>query len=80
MAEPASIRPSCKTEYKLTESLAAPLIEITCRKYKKCLAHTEAHKTKRDASMPEREEALSTALHGGFIWPILWKHSQFEFY
>lgn len=31
MIEPTITCPNCKTEIKLTESLAAPLIEATCR-------------------------------------------------
>lgn len=42
MVEPAIICQSCNTEITLKESLAAPLLESTRRKYEKCLAHTEA--------------------------------------
>ena len=37
MAEPMIFCPSCKTEIKLTESLAAPLIEITRKKFEQQL-------------------------------------------
>ena len=33
MTEPTIICPNCKTELKLTESLAAPLIEATRTQY-----------------------------------------------
>lgn len=38
MSEPTIICPNCKTEIKLTESLAVPPIESTRRKYEKRLA------------------------------------------
>lgn len=59
MGEPTIICPTCKTEIKLTESLAAPLIESTRREYEKRLAQKDADVAKRDASLREREEALS---------------------
>ncbi len=59
MSEPTIICPSCKTEIKLTESLAAPLIESTRREYEKRLVQKDADMVKRDAVLREREEALS---------------------
>ncbi len=38
MTEPTITCPNCKTEIKLTESLAAPLIESTRRDFEKRLA------------------------------------------
>jgi hypothetical protein len=38
MPEPTIICPKCKTEIKLTESLAAPLIETTRREFEQRLA------------------------------------------
>jgi hypothetical protein len=61
MSEPTIICPNCKTEIKLTESLAAPLIESTRRDYEKRLAQKDADVAKRDAALREREEALSKA-------------------
>ena len=61
MADPTIICPSCKTEIKLTESLAAPLIESTRREYETRLAQKESDVAKRDAALREREEALSKA-------------------
>lgn len=61
MSEPTIICPNCKTEIKLTESLAAPLIESTRRDYEKRLAQKDADVAKRDAALREREEALSNA-------------------
>lgn len=61
MSEPTIICPSCKTEIKLTESLAAPLIESTRREYEKRLAQKDAEVAKREAALREREEAISKA-------------------
>ena len=54
MIEPTITCPNCKTEIKLTESLAAPLIESTRRKFEQQLA-------KKNAEIAKREEALSKA-------------------
>ena len=61
MSEPIIICPTCKTEIKLTESLAAPLIESTKREYEKRLAQKDADAAKREAALREREEAVSKA-------------------
>jgi hypothetical protein len=61
MTEPTIICPNCKTEIKLTESLAAPLIDSTRREYEKRLAQKDADVAKRDAALREREETLSKA-------------------
>lgn len=59
MTEPTIICPNCKTEIKLTESLAAPLIESTRKEFEKRLAQKDADVVKREASLREQEEALS---------------------
>lgn len=51
MLEPTIICFNCKTEIKLTESLAAPLIESTKRDY-------EARLTQKDADVASRQKAL----------------------
>ncbi len=61
MTEPTIICPSCKTEIKLTESLAAPLIETTKRDFEQRLAQKEAEAVKREAAFREREGALAKA-------------------
>ncbi len=61
MTEPIITCPKCKNEIKLTESLAAPLIESTRREFEKQLAQKEADIAKRETSIREREEALSKA-------------------
>ena len=42
MTDPTIICPNCKTEIKLTESLAAPLLETTRRQYEKRIADKDA--------------------------------------
>ena len=59
MDEPTITCPSCKTEIKLTESLAAPLIETTKRDYEQRLARKEAEAAKREIGIQEREAALA---------------------
>lgn len=61
MAEPTIICPKCKAEIKLTESLAAPLIESIRREYEERLSKKDTDIAKREASLREREEALSKA-------------------
>jgi hypothetical protein len=61
MSEPIIICPNCKTEIKLTESLAAPLIEATRKDFEQRLAKKDADVAKREASLHEQEEALSKA-------------------
>lgn len=59
MTEPTIICPNCKTEIKLTESLAAPLLETARREYETRLAQKDTDFAKRELSLREREEALS---------------------
>jgi hypothetical protein len=59
MTEPTIICPNCKTEIKLTESLAAPLLETARREFDKRLAQKDTEFARRESSLREREEALS---------------------
>ena len=59
MAEPTIICPKCKNEIKLTESLAAPLIESTRLDFEKRLAQKDLDVAGREKSIQERETALS---------------------
>lgn len=59
MTEPTIICPQCKTEIKLTESLAAPLLEATKRDFDRRLAQKDADAAKRDTALREREAALA---------------------
>lgn len=59
MTEPTITCPQCKTEIKLTESLAAPLLEATKREFEQRLAQKEADAAKRESALHEREAALA---------------------
>ena len=61
MSEPIIVCPNCKTEIKLTESLAAPLIESTRRDYEKRLVLKDTDIAKKEESLREREAAVSKA-------------------
>src|ERR1039457_3889082 len=61
MAEPTIICPKCKNEIKLTESLAAPLIESTRLDFERRLAQKDLDVAEREKSIQEREEVLSKA-------------------
>jgi len=62
MSEPTIICPNCKTEIKLTESLAAPLIESTRRDYEMRLALKDTDIAKKEETLREREAAVSKAM------------------
>jgi len=47
MTEPTIICPNCKTEIKLTESLAAPLIAATRQQFEQQLAQKDSDIDKR---------------------------------
>lgn len=61
MQEPLIACPNCHTEIKLTESLAAPLIEATRQQYEKRIAEKETEVSRREAqiraSLDEIEKA-----------------------
>lgn len=61
MEEPIIICPKCKSEIKLTESLAAPLIESTRLEYERRLTQKDVDVAGREKIIREREEALSKA-------------------
>jgi hypothetical protein len=61
MTEPTIICPQCKTEIKLTESLAAPLLQVTKREFEQRLAQKDADAAKREAALREREAVLAKA-------------------
>jgi hypothetical protein len=61
MTEPTLICPSCRTEIKLTESLAAPLIADTRRRYETQLAQKEAEVAAREAAIRDQQEKLASA-------------------
>lgn len=59
--EPTIICPKCRAEIKLTESLAAPLIEATRDEYEKKLAKKDTDIAAREKLLREDKEALSKA-------------------
>jgi len=61
MAEPTIICPNCRTEIKLTESLAAPLIESTRKQYEQRIAQKESEVAKRETAVREQQAALAKA-------------------
>jgi hypothetical protein len=61
MAEPTVVCPQCKIEIKLTESLAAPLLESVRRDYEKRLSQKDADISKREKLLNERAESVEKA-------------------
>jgi len=61
MTEPTIICPNCKTEIKLTESLAAPLIEATRKQYEEKLAQKDCDIAVREKAAREKEKELAEA-------------------
>ena len=59
MTEPTIICPNCKTEIKLTESLAAPLIESTRQQFEQQLTLKDVEIVKREQIMREKEKQLA---------------------
>jgi hypothetical protein len=59
MTEPTITCPQCGTEIKVTESLAAPLVESTRREFEQRLAKKEAEAAGKEAALRAREEALA---------------------
>ncbi len=64
MAEPTVVCPQCKTEIKLTESLAAPLLETVRRDYERRLAQKETDMAQREQALTERAQSLEKAKAG----------------
>jgi hypothetical protein len=61
MAEPTVVCPQCQNEIKLTESLAAPLLESVRRNYEQRLSQKDADISKREKLVNERAESLEKA-------------------
>jgi len=61
MAEPTIFCPQCKSEIKLTESLAAPLLESVRRDYEQRLSQKDAEISRREKSLNERAESIDKA-------------------
>src|SRR6185295_16752534 len=58
MAEPTITCPQCRNEIKLTESLAAPLLESVKREYEQRLSQKDANMTQREQALAERAQSL----------------------
>lgn len=61
MNEPIVVCPNCKCEIKLTQSLAAPLIETMRRQFEHAIAEKDADIAKREAAIHEQKEAIDKA-------------------
>jgi hypothetical protein len=61
MTDPTLTCPTCRTEIKLTESLAAPLIEDTRRRYEDQLARKETEVAGREAAIREQQAQIAAA-------------------
>lgn len=58
MAEPTITCPNCKTEIRLTESLAAPLIAATRKQFEDQLSQKDAEVAKREEGIREKEKQI----------------------
>lgn len=61
MNEPTISCPKCNTDIKLTESLAAPLIEATRKQYEQQLAAKESDINAREQALKAQQEAVEKA-------------------
>ncbi len=59
MTEPTIICPNCKTEIRLTESLAAPLIAATRQQFEKQLSQKDAEVEQRENTVREKEKQIA---------------------
>lgn len=59
--EPVIVCPNCKKDIRLTESLAAPLVEATRRQYEQKLADKDSEIAKREAEVRRQEKAVAEA-------------------
>lgn len=61
MSDATVVCPNCQTEIKLTESLAAPLLESTKKSYEQKLAEAEGRIQQRESSLREQQAELNKA-------------------
>lgn len=61
MAEPTIICPNCKTEIKLNESLAAPLIEATRKKFQEQLSQKDSDIAVKEQALRKKEQLIADA-------------------
>lgn len=58
MTEPTIVCPNCKSEIKLTESLAAPLIAATRKQFEQQLAQKDSDIAQREQALRDKEKQL----------------------
>lgn len=61
MTDPTITCPHCRTEIKLTESLAAPLLQATRQQYEKRISEKEAEVARRETAIKDQQAALAQA-------------------
>jgi hypothetical protein len=61
MTDPILTCPTCRTEIKLTESLAAPLVADIRRRFETQLAQKEAEVAAREAAIRDQQQQLASA-------------------
>ena len=61
ITDPTITCPHCRTEIKLTESLAAPLLEATRQQYEERLSEKETEVAKREIAIKEQQSVLAKA-------------------
>lgn len=61
MTEPTIICPNCKTEIRLTESLAAPLIESIRKQFKQQLSQKDEEIARREQGIRDKEKQIAEA-------------------
>ncbi len=61
MLEPTIICPNCSTEIKLTESLAAPLLQATRKEYEAKISEKEADVSMREAELRAQQKTVADA-------------------
>ncbi|MDP2751785.1 MAG: DUF2130 domain-containing protein [Rhodocyclaceae bacterium] len=59
MTEPTITCPNCKTDIRLTESLAAPLIAATQQRFKQLLAQKDADIAQREIGLRNKEKQIA---------------------
>jgi hypothetical protein len=59
--EPVITCPNCSTQIKVTESLAAPLLQATRREYEQKLSQQEVLVAQREAAIKEQQKAVAEA-------------------
>jgi hypothetical protein len=64
MNEPQIVCPNCSHEIKLTESLAAPLIEATRKHFRDQLASKEPEFAKKEEGLRRQQEEIARAREG----------------